>query len=134
MERYESKHVRIERPAETIYGVMSRFDNLSPVLADKVEGWNASEDTCSFTVKGFNIRLRMVEKEAPKMIKVAGEDGSPMDFVFWIQLVSAAENDTRMLLDVKLNMVMKMMIGDKLAGAVDMIAEKIADGFNNAPI
>ena len=34
MEKYESKHVRILRPAETVYGVLSRFDNLTPVLAD----------------------------------------------------------------------------------------------------
>ena len=58
-----------------------------------------------------------------------------MDFTFWLQLVEAAENDTRMriVLDVKLNMMMKMMVGKKLAGAVDQIAEQIAAGFNNAP-
>lgn len=53
MEKYESKHVRILRPAETVYGVLSRFDNLTPVLADKVEGWTADENTCSFKAKGF---------------------------------------------------------------------------------
>lgn len=136
MERYESKHVRILRPAGMIYGVMSRFDNLTPVVADKVEEWTATEDTCSFKVKGFSVCLRMVEKEEPKLIKVTAEEGAPMDFVFWVQLVSAAENDTRMriVLDVKMNMMMKMMIGGKLAGAVDQIAEKIAEGFNNAPV
>lgn len=50
-------------------------------------------------------------------------------------LVSAAETDTRMriVLDVELPMMMKMMVGKKLAGAVDQIAEKIAEGFNSFP-
>ena len=58
-----------------------------------------------------------------------------MDFTIWLQLVSAAETDTRMriVLDVELPMMMKMMVGKKLAGAVDQIAEKIAEGFNSFP-
>ena len=78
MEKYESKHVRILRPAETVYGVLSRFDNLTPVLADKVEGWTADENTCSFKAKGFPVRLRMVEKEPFKLVKVTGEDAAPV--------------------------------------------------------
>ena len=68
----------------------------------------------------------MIEKVEHKLIKVTGADGSPMDFTFWLQLVSAAETDTRMriVLDVELPMMMKMMVGKKLAGAVDQIAEK----------
>lgn len=136
MEKYESKHVRILRPAETVYGVLSRFDNLTPVLADKVEGWTADENTCSFKAKGFPVRLRMVEKEPFKLVKVTGEDGSPMDFTFWLQLVSADVSDTRMrlVLHVKLNMMMKMMIGGKLQQALDQTADQIAEAFNNAPV
>ena len=105
------------------------------MVGDKVEGWCATEDTCSFKVQGFTVNLQMIEKVEHKLIKVTGADGSPMDFTFWLQLVSAAETDTRMriVLDVKLPMMMKMMVGKKLAGAVDQIAEKIAEGFNSFP-
>ncbi len=70
------------------------------------------------------------------MVKVTGEDGSPMDFTFWLQLVGVAPDDTRMrlVLHVKLNMMMKMMIGGKLASAMDQIADRIAEAFNNAPV
>ena len=127
MERYESKHVQILHPARAVYGVLADFNHLTPVVGDKVEGWCATENTCSFKVQGFTVNLQM--------IKVTGADGSPMDFTFWLQLVSAAETDTRMriVLDVELPMMMKMMVGKKLAGAVDQIAEKIAEGFNSFP-
>lgn len=135
MERYESKHVQILQQASMIYGVLSDFNHLTPVLGDKVEGWSATTDTCSFKAQGFQINLQMVEKVAPKLIKVTGADGSPMDFTFWLQLVSVSDIDTRMriVLDVKLPLMMKMMVGKKLAGAVDQIADQIAEAFNRIP-
>ena len=48
MQEYISKQHQILRPAEQIYAVISRFDNLTPALADRVEEWQATEDTCSF--------------------------------------------------------------------------------------
>ena len=53
MEKYESKHQQILRSAEQIYTVISRFDNLTPAVQDKVEEWQADENSCSFKVKGF---------------------------------------------------------------------------------
>ena len=136
MQEYISKQHQILRPAEQIYAVISRFDNLTPALADRVEEWQATEDTCSFKAKGFTVKLRMAEREAPKKVKIVGDDGGvPMDFAFWIQLHPVAENDTRMrlVLHIELNMMMRMMIGSKLQGAIDQIAEGIARAMNSAP-
>ena len=62
MQEYISKQQQILRPAEQIYAVISRFDNLTPAVADKVEEWQATEDTCSFKAKGFTVKLRMEER------------------------------------------------------------------------
>ncbi len=132
MQEYISKQQQILRPAEQIYTVISRFDNLTPALADKVEEWQATEDRCSFKAKGFTVKLRMEERIAPKQIKIVGDEGGvPVDFAFWIQLQQVAENDTRMrlVLHVELNMMMKMMIGGKLQDALDQIAAGIANSF-----
>ena len=124
MQEYTSKQHQILRPAEQIYAVISRFDNLTPAVADR-----ATEETCSFKAKGFTVRLRMEEREAPKHVKIVGDEGGlPMDFAFWIQLHKVSETDTRMrlVLHIELNMMMKMMIGGKLQDAIDQIAEGIA--------
>ena len=63
MQEYISKQQQVLRPAEQIYAVISRFDNLTPALADKVEEWQATEDSCSFKAKGFTVKLRMEERE-----------------------------------------------------------------------
>ena len=129
MQEYISKQHRILRPAEQIYAVISRFDNLTPAVADRVEEWQATEETCSFKAKGFTVRLRMEERIEPRHVKIVGDDGGiPMDFAFWIQLHKVSDTDTRMrlVLHIELNMMMKMMIGGELHGAIDQIAEGIA--------
>ncbi len=135
MQEYQSKQQQILRPAEMIFEAISRFDRLTPALADKVEEWQGTEDTCSFKAKGFTVKLRITDRVAPKHVKVEG-DGVPMDFAFWIQLHPVSETDTRMrlVLHAELNMMLKMMIGSKLQGALDQIAEGMAKAFNGAPM
>lgn len=129
MQEYVSKQVQILRPAEQIYQLISRFDNLTPVLQGRVEDWQATEDSCSFKAKGFTVKLLMEERVEPKHVKITG-DGVPMDFAFWVQLqqVSAADTRLRLVLHTELNMMMKMLIGSKLQGALD----QIADGLQQA--
>ena len=136
MQEYISKQHQILRPAEQIYAVISRFDNLTPALADRVEEWQATEERCSFKAKGVTVKLRMEERIAPKHVKIVGDEGGvPMDFAFWIQLHKVSDTDTRLrvALHIELNMMMRMMIGSKLQGAVDQIAEGIARAMNAAP-
>lgn len=132
MKEYISKQHQILRPADQIYMMISRFDYLTPALQDKVEEWQADEDHCSFKAKGFNIKLKIDEKIAPKHVKIVGDGGIPMDFAFWIQLHAVSECDTRMrlVLHAELNMMMKMMIGSKIQGALDQIAEGMANAMN----
>lgn len=135
LEKYESKQQQILRPASQIYAVVSRFDNFTPILKDKVEEWQADEDSCSFKVKGFTMSLRMIDREEPKFVKIVGEGVTPVDFTFWLQLYEVTPTDTRirLVLHVELNMMMRMMIGGKLQKALDQIVEQIAQGFNSAP-
>ena len=134
MEKYESKQVQINKPASRIYPVLSDFSNFTPILQDKVEDWEATPDTCSFTVKGFKVGLRIVEREQDSFVKIEGEDGSPFAFTFWVQLKETAADDTRLrlVLHVNLNMMMKMMIGGKISSALDQVADQIAQSFNAA--
>lgn len=130
MQEYISKQVQILRPAERIYQVISRFDNLTPALQGRVEDWEATELTCSFKAKGFTVRLLMDERVEPKHVKIIG-DGVPMDFAFWVQLHKVDANDTRLrlVLHAELNMMMKMLIGSKLQGALDQIVEGISNAM-----
>ena len=135
MEKYESKQQQILRPVSQIYPLISNFSLLTPAVADKVEEWQATEDTCSFKVKGFTVCLRMVEKVENKHVKIQSNEqggGLPVDFSFWIQLheVSACDTRMRLVLHAELNMMMRMMIGGKLQKVLDQAAEGFARAFN----
>ena len=134
MQEYISKQQQVLRPAEDIFAAISRFDRLTPALADRVEEWQADEEHCSFKAKGFTVKLRMEERIAPKHVKIVGDEGGvPVDFAFWIQLHKVSDTDTRLrlVLHAELNMMMKMMIGSKLQGALDRIAEGLARAMND---
>ena len=132
--QYTSKQHAIHHPVEMLYRALSSFSNFTPILADKVEGWQATEDTCSFKAQGFNVALQIAERKENELIKVvpASESGIPFDFAFFLQLKEAGPADTRIrvVLDAEMNMMVKMMVGGKLQDAVDKIAEQIAQSFN----
>lgn len=132
MNKYESRQVQINKPDFVIFQSLSNFSNFTPMLADKVDEWQATEDCCSFKVKGFTLKLVMINKEENKLIKVTG-DKMPFEFFFWIQLHRVDDFDTRMKLTIhaKLNMMMKMMLGKKLEKGIDEVAEHIAKAFNS---
>ncbi|MBO5716576.1 MAG: polyketide cyclase [Alistipes sp.] len=133
MEKYESKQQQIHHPASLIYPIISRLDLLSPAMQDKVEEWQATEDSCSFKVKGMKVGLRIAERVENKHVKiVADEGGIPIDFTFWIQLKQVDERDTRvrMVLHAELNMMMRMMIGGKIQSGLDQAVEGLANALN----
>jgi carbon monoxide dehydrogenase subunit G len=132
-EKYESKQQQIRKPAEMVYAVLSDFNNFTPIVADKVEGWTVEGDSCSFRVKGVGMTLRMVEKISPSLIKIEASDSSPFGFTFWIQLKDVEPYDTRirLVLHAEMNMMIKMMIGSKIQPALDGMAEQIAKTFNS---
>lgn len=134
MEKYESKQQQIRKSAAQIFPLISDFSLLTPAVADKVEEWQATADTCSFKVKGFTVKLRMVDKVECKHVKITGDDGGvPIDFAFWIQLHEVTPTDTRMrmVLHAELNMMMRMMIGSKIQSGLDQAVEGLATALNS---
>lgn len=142
--KYTSKQVQIAQRDEAIFRTLSSFENFTPILADKVEGWEATEETCKFKAKGFTVGLKMAEREPNKLIKVCADEaagGMPIPFTFWAQIKDTTPEDStdahthmRIVLDIELNPMMKMFVGNKMQEAVDTIAEQIAHAFNNANI
>ncbi len=117
-----------------VYRVFADFTNFTPIVAGRVDDWQASPDECSFKVKGFTVALQIVEREEDKLVKFTGS--IPFNFTLWMQLHEVAPDDTRMrlVLHAELNMMMKMMIGKKLSEGIDQAAEQIANMFNESPV
>ena len=136
MQEYISKQQQILRPASQIFPLISDFSLLTPAVADKVEDWHATAERCSFKFKGFTVALRIDEKVENKHIKITGDDGGvPIDFMLWIQLHQVSDYDTRirLVLHAELNMMMRMMVGNKIQKGLDQAVEGLATAFNSQP-
>ena len=126
MEKYESQQRQIRHSARQIFPLLSRLDMLT-------QGWQADADSCSFRVKGFDVRLRIEERIEPKHVKIIGDQGGvPIDFAFWIQLHEVDADDTRirLVLHADLNMMMRMMIGGKIKKGLDQAVDGLAEALN----
>ncbi len=137
--KYESKQHSARVPASMMYQALSDFNNFTPMIQDKVEEWSVDGDFCTIKAQGMALTLvmdreAMAEQSRPAdgvyTIKIFSAD-SPMPFGMWVQLKEVAPYDTRfrIVADVQLNAVTKMMIGKKLQKAIDSFAEQIAIGF-----
>ncbi len=135
MTKVVSKICSINKSNEKVYEFIGDFNNLKQLIPpDKVSDIQATQDTCSFTVKDIGkVGMKIIEKEAPKLIKISGDGKVPFDFILWIQFVDVAENDTKMRLTLKteLNPMMKMMIKKQLQKGIDTIADQLTMYFNS---
>ncbi len=134
MEKYESIQQQINHPASLIYPLISRMDLFNAALQDKVEEWQATPDSCSFKAKGMKICMRIEERVENKHVKIVTDEGGiPLEFAFWIQLKEVAPNDTRvrMVLHAELNMMLKMMLGNKIQKGLDDAVTQLAASLNS---
>lgn len=132
MTEYTSNQEKVNKPDHMIYTTLSDFNNFTPLLAGKVEGWCVEGETCSFKIKGLSVKLEIASKEQNKLIKLKGID-IPFEFSFWLQIKSVTLDDSRIRIVVhaKLNTMMKMMLGKKLQQGINDMAQQIASSFNS---
>ncbi len=120
-----SKTVKIGNSDERIFNFISDFRNISRMIPPDVKDWNATENTCTFSVKGQAVTLEMVDKEPFKVIKISGTDKSPYKFNIWIQLkgLSAYETAARIVVKAELNMIMRAAVKKPLQQGMDQLVE-----------
>lgn len=120
-----SKTVKIANTDERIFNFYSDLRNISKLIPPDVKDWNATENTCSFVVKGQKMSLVIIDREAFKTIKITGEDGSPYKFFLWIQIknISAYETAVRLVVRADLNLIMRNAVKKPLQQGMDQLVD-----------
>jgi len=120
-----SKTVKIENSDEKIFKFFSDFRNLSQLIPPDVKEWNADENTCTFSVKGQTVSIKIIEKEAFKHIKISSDESSKMPFNLWIQLkrLDTYQTAVRIVVRTELNMIMRATVKKPLKQGLDQIAD-----------
>lgn len=137
-----SEIYKIDSTIDSVYSFLSDFNRIGAMInmakqmgagsgqmaqiSDKIEDVRFSEDSCVLTVKGMGeVTVKIVEKEAPKMIKLGGDANLPFEFNLWIQLLENGPYDTRLRLTFigELNFMLKMTLKGKLEKGINQLAE-----------
>jgi hypothetical protein len=115
---------------QQIYAFISNFHNFKDLLPeDKVSGWEASEEKCSFQVDPLGrTGLMIVEKKPYSMVKMSSDpEFSSYQFTIWIQIKKIASDDSRMKITIEplVNKMMMPMLKVPLKKLADGIIDKM---------
>ena len=126
--QYSSKHGIVSRAQAELYMAFTDMRNFVSMLPeDKRKDVTADYDTISATVQGFTIGVKVTRRE-PYMYIELQDNGAPFKFMVSLHFDEAEEpgkTDFHIDLLADLNLMMKMMIGNKLKEALD----KMVDGL-----
>ena len=97
-------------------------------VKDKLQDLSFDKDSMSINISPVgNVSMRIVDREAPKMIKFESEK-SPLKFKFWIQMlpVEATTSKLRLTIDADVPFFAKGMVEKPLQEALEKIADMMA--------
>ncbi len=128
--KFESSIRQINYPQQSVYGMLSDLSHIEKVKyrlpEDKLKDVQFDSDSISIQSPMGAIRLRIIERDAPKCIKFETEQ-SPIPFHFWIQILPVTETSSKMKLTIKaeLNPFIKGMVQKPLQEGIEKLADAL---------
>ena len=139
--KYVSDVKVINHNNEVVYNYLSNFNNLGMFFNEytlaqisqqipngSIDDFHSDEDSCHFTISSMGeAGFRIIEREAPKMIKITGEGKIPFELYLWIQIVpvTAYQCKIRLTLHANMNMMIKMVAGKKMKEGINKLSEAL---------
>ena len=128
--KIESRIGKSESSDQQIFTFITNFHNFKELLPeDKVSGWEASEEKCSFQVDPLGrTGLMIIEKQPYKLVKMSSDpEFSSYQFLIWVQLKKLSDRDTRIKITVEpqVNKMLLPMIRGPLKKLADGLIDKM---------
>lgn len=130
MTNFQSPEITIKRSTEDVFTFLSDFRNFEKLMPEQVINWQASEDQCSFTIKGMaDLAMHMGEKRPNDFIRYESEGKSPIGFNLEFSIVELQGNASKVSVELKanLNPMLKMMASRPLKNFVNILADKLKE-------
>jgi len=107
----------------------AKFDEASKGKVS-VSNIEFTSDTASCQIQGMPVCVRIIDREPSKTVKFTAEN-SPINATLWVQLIGTAPYETKakVTIDIDIPFFLKPMVGSKLDG----IADQIAEGLTKIP-
>jgi len=133
--KIESNIVDIPRSNVEIFDFLTDFTHFSLFLPDKVENWQATKDSCRFTVKGLtDFGMKIISTNPYSTITIANDEQVqiPVKFIFTWRLTELTKGCmVQASFDIDINPVMSMMIKKPLSDFANILVAKLKENFSN---
>tara|TARA_B000000565_G_C23649856_1_gene326163 strand:- start:116 stop:508 length:393 start_codon:yes stop_codon:yes gene_type:complete len=127
MATFSGPEVLVENlTAEQLFNKLSNLTNLKEIIPSSIESFEASEDSCSFKMKGMpKLDLFISEKNPFSKISLSA-NGSPVSFSLDCFIRDCGEKcQARLEIYAELNMMMKMMVEKPINNFLNVLSEKL---------
>jgi carbon monoxide dehydrogenase subunit G len=135
MKRIESSVVAVDAPIDEVFHFLSDFNHFERLMPEQVTNWQSTVDTCSFTVQGISIGMRILGKNSPNSIHIIAEDPSPVRFDLKAALEPEAPASTkaRLVMDADVNPFLAMVVASPLENLLNMMIGKLKEVMESRP-
>ncbi|MBR5254776.1 MAG: SRPBCC family protein [Bacteroidales bacterium] len=130
MVKIESKKVEIKRNVEFVYEYLADFTHFSMVANDKIENFKATQDRCSFTIKGMtDMGLKIISRIPNEKITITNDaevpSSMPLNFliIFEFEKVEPYVSKVIVKMELDANPMIAMMVKKPLEKFVNSLAE-----------
>jgi carbon monoxide dehydrogenase subunit G len=129
MTKIESETVNVKSSSEKIYNFLADFNNFSKIMPEQIVDWEATSESCSFTIKGMaSLSMKYSEKNPSSILKIVPNGKTPFDFVLNCILSDKGDStDVKIVFDADLNMFLKMMAEKPLTNFVNLLVNKLKE-------
>lgn len=135
MIKIESKKVEIKRNVEFVYEYLADFTHFSMVANDKIENFKATQDRCSFTIKGMtDMGLKIISRMPNESITISNDtdvpSSMPLNFLIIFEFERVEPYVTRVV--VKMELDANPMIAMMVKKPLEKFVNSLADGMKTA--
>lgn len=135
MVKIESKKVEIKRNVEFVYEYLADFTHFSMVANDKIENFKATQDRCSFTIKGMtDMGLKIISRLPNESITISNDtdvpSSMPLNFLIIFEFERVEPYITKVI--VKMELDANPMIAMMVKKPLEKFVNSLADGMKTA--
>ncbi len=133
MATFQSKQVSLNTNNITAYTFLSDFRNFGTVMPEQIKDWQATENSCSFTIPNMaNIQMSIKEKIEGQKISIIPDASFAFPFELSCNFNAISDNTSNVtiIFDANINPMMSMMVSKPLQNFVDLLAEQIQRKFS----
>lgn len=129
----KGKELLVKKPSVTIYEL---FSDLSRFVYNVPEQYkeqvSATADSVNFSYQGINLGIVIDERVPFSLVSLKDDGKSPFTFKIRFVMTPVGLDSTlfHIELDAEMNVMLKMVLGNKLQDMVDMVTDQIETVMN----